>query len=100
MLFKLMILVVYVLALSVLEVSREVVDGAVEHVLHRFVLFVQQIVEEVAHRLAPVLVVLWVVANGAGWRVAVLPFFDRLWLFCGFFIGGVALPVAEICHAR
>lgn len=41
MLFELMILVVYVLALSVFEVAREVVDGAVEHVLHRFVLFVQ-----------------------------------------------------------
>lgn len=68
----------YVLALSVFEVAREVVDGAVEHVLHRFILLVQQVVEEVAHRLAPVLVVLWIVANGAGRCVAVVPFFDRL----------------------
>lgn len=92
-------MVVYVLALAVLEVAREVVDGAVEHVFHRFVLLVQQIVEEGAHGLAPVLVALGVVANGARWRV-VLPFLDGLWLFGWFFIWGVALSVAEICHVR
>lgn len=92
-----MILVVYVLA--VFEIACEVIDGAVEHILHRFVLFMQEVMEEVAHGLAPVLVVLRVVPYGAR-RIVVLQFLDRLWLFGMFFIGTIALPAAEICHAR
>jgi hypothetical protein len=68
---KLMILSLDVLV--VLNAPCKMVDRAVEHILHRFVLFVEEVSEKIPHGFAPILLILRHPPNCA-WSIVRIPF--------------------------